>query len=144
MDTEYTDKVLAVVTRFEARIVGGEQKCAIRGQTAHVLMRRTRPSSPVTQALDVAGHPVRRSASKAKPKRKGGSRHANDKAAAANEEEEEALPEVLRLEDQPKCITGGRMRDYQVRRRRMICLRASHRRTVLPLNSMPLDRSRTV
>jgi hypothetical protein len=110
MDTEYTDKVLAVVTRFEARIVGGEQK----------------------------------SASKAKPKRKGGSRHANDKAAAANEEEEEALPEVLRLEDQPKCITGGRMRDYQVRRRRMICLRASHRRTVLPLNSMPLDRSRTV
>ena len=55
-----------------------------------------------------------------KPKgRKGGSRHSKkqQEAAAAAEdedEEEEALTEVMRLEEQPKCIKGGRMREYQL------------------------------
>ena len=55
-----------------------------------------------------------------KPKgRKGGSRHSKkqqEAAAAAedDEEEEEALTEVMRLEEQPKCIKGGRMREYQL------------------------------
>ena len=45
----------------------------------------------------------------------GGARHADGKIEVdVNEDEDDyTLEQVIRLEDQPKCITGGRMRDYQ-------------------------------
>ena len=37
----------------------------------------------------------------------------NDQTTSSHDEDEELLPQVFRLEEQPKCLTGGNMRDYQ-------------------------------
>lgn len=55
---------------------------------------------------------------KGKNKGGGGGRHAKSKHADEEdtaEQEEQQQQEVVRLEDQPKWIKGGKMREYQVR-----------------------------
>ena len=90
--------VQEVVERFEARIIGGEPRCV-----RHVCDRLS-----FTDVL--LPH---RASTMANFRSRGGSRHVSGDASV--EDEEEALPNVIRLEDQPKCIKGGRLRDYQAR-----------------------------
>lgn len=106
--------VKAVVDAFERRVEGGHQYARSARHS-----RRRPPSRPhYTAALffPVFCRAAVKMMAKAK-KEKGGSRHSKKKEQEADEDEDEddPLPEYIRLEEQPKCITGGRMRDYQVR-----------------------------
>jgi hypothetical protein len=150
-DDPYDAAVQAVVARFEARLSGGERKWAAQ------------PSLELSETLDPAGGgcraswpqasgractrrrsslaSCRRFKPKARARKKGGSRHAADAKVEDEDDDEEApLPEVVRLEDQPKCISG-RMRDYQARAR---CLARSSaaRRPHLAAHAQPDARAR--
>ena len=62
---------------------------------------------------------MRRSRAKAKPKAKRGGARRTDTAKDEDEDTAEAaesseLQNVIRLDEQPKCIKGGKMREYQV------------------------------
>ena len=120
--SEYDTVVQDVVARFDARLTGGDPnyKPCVRRTLTFISRRTATARRPLTALTRRALARRRKVKPPPKPKgRKGGSRHSKkqqEAAAAAEDEddEEEALTEVMRLEEQPKCIKGGRMREYQL------------------------------